>query len=172
MPSPNAIPTEFECASFGQRAFALLIDTALFFWLFAIPTKLPLPDGPLGFAILGVFILLASGYRIFGDAVFGGAAVGKRLVGIYVVDGATRQPCSFVQCLVRASAWVIPFSYFIEPIVLYSDGRQRYGDRMAGTYVLRRNPKAAPAPAPLRPVDFSAIRKSIQRSNDEQSSSR
>jgi uncharacterized RDD family membrane protein YckC len=67
---------------------------------------------------------------------------------------------------------LIPFFYLIELIILYSDGRQRFGDRMAGTYVLRRNPKVAPAPSPvpLRPVDFAAIRNSIQRSKDEHGS--
>ena len=154
----NTPPTEFETASILQRFVAQGIDVIFFLALAALPAQfLTSNSGFVAIALVLVLMVSALAYRFFADGVFGGAALGKRLLGIYVVDATTRQPCSIGQSLARMSVFVIPFVFLIEPVLLAIDSRQRWGDRLAQTYVLRRHPKPAPVPAPSRPFDLSKI---------------
>src|SRR2546430_876620 len=114
-------PTEYECASMFQRIAAQCID--LFVALFIV--GLFASVGPSGGVLRGVLSLaslaLALGYRLLGDGLFHGAALGKRLFRIRVVDAATRQPCSLGQSAIRIGVLLIPFVLFIELILLAID---------------------------------------------------
>src|SRR5262245_10089515 len=120
--------------------------------------------------LLVLSLLLALAYRLVADGVFGGAALGKRIVGIYVVDAAAHRPCSLGQAAIRMGFLVIPIVYFIELVVLACDGQQRWGDRVARTYVLRRHPKPAPvgpAPRPLNLAGLSETLKKLKTPNED-----
>jgi hypothetical protein len=51
---------------------------------------------------------------------------------------------------------LFPLIYLIEVIFLACDGRQRWGDRVAHTYVLRRHPQPPPL-SNLRPLNLSGL---------------
>jgi uncharacterized RDD family membrane protein YckC len=109
-------------------------------------------------------LFLGLAYRLIADGVFGGAALGKRLLGIYVVDAATRRPCSIGQAAIRMGILVIPFACLIEPVVLACDSQQRWGDRVARTYVLRRHPKKSPVTAtPSRPLNLAGLSETLKK---------
>lgn len=156
-------PTEYEAAPLWRRFAAYTVDSALV--ILIVVTPFVLFSGHE--ALLAVMVLLntvtALIYRLFADGIFAGAALGKRLFGIYVVDAKTRQPCSPKQALLRMCYQWIHIFAFVDGIVLICDGLQRWGDRTAGTYVLLRHPKSPPAPKELRPVDFAAIRASLKK---------
>jgi uncharacterized RDD family membrane protein YckC len=156
-------PTEYESASVLQRVSAHCIDwfvVTLFVGVFA--SIIP-PRGVLS-VVLGLLLFgLALGYRILGDGFFQGAALGKRLSRIRVVDAATRQPCSIGQSAIRCGVFLIPFVPLIELVFLFIEGRQRWGDQLAKTYVLRRDPLVPQEVSrPLRPIDYTRIRDTIR----------
>ena len=74
----------------------------------------------------------------FRDPIFGGAALGKRAMGLRVVsarDGVT--PVTYGQALVRNVALLIPFFNLVDLTVPYRDPLcRRYGDRWAKTRVV------------------------------------
>lgn len=111
------------------------------------------------------FTCSSFGYRLFGDGLFHGAALGKRLFRIRVVDAATRQPCSVGQSAIRMGVLFLPFVPIvpiIELIFLAVERQQRWGDQLARTYVLRSCPEWAPEVArPLRPMDFDRLRETL-----------
>lgn len=158
----NEPPTELESASFVQRFIAQAIDTFFISALLSIPSLAP-AHSTLQTILIFSSLLLALAYRLVGDGMFGGAALGKRLLGIYVVDAATRQPCSPGQAAIRMGVLVIPLAYLIEPVVLACDGQQRWGDRVAKTYVFRRHPKPAPEAPASRPLNLAGLRETMQK---------
>ena len=153
-------PTELESASVSQRVVAFFIDVAVIAGVVFVPTLVN-PEGAL-FPVLALLAVVAMFvYRLLGDALFGGAALGKRLVGIRVVDAETRRPCSRMQCLMRSGIFMIPFAPVIEFIILSSDRQQRWGDQVARTYVLRVHPKTAPLVEPSHPIDFAGLKETV-----------
>jgi uncharacterized RDD family membrane protein YckC len=156
-------PTEYEAAPLWRRFAAYTVDSALVIVIACAPLAFGSGESLLFFALFALTFFTALTYRLFADGIFHGAALGKRLFGIYVVDAKTRQPCSPKQALLRMCyQWIHVFA-FIDGIVLLCDGLQRWGDRTARTYVLLRHPKTPPAPKELRPVDFAAIRASLKK---------
>lgn len=156
-------PTEYEAAPLWRRFAAQAVDFTLVGLIATAPAALVAENSPLSTTVFLASLLLAMIYRLFGDGIFRGAALGKRLFGIYVVDAKTRQPCSPKQALLRMCyQWVVPFA-IVDGVVLLCDGLQRWGDRTAGTYVLLRHSRTPPAPTVLRPVDFAAIRESLKK---------
>src|SRR5438067_1448040 len=107
--SMNQPPTEFESATPFQRIVAQCIDTFLILVLVAIPASFASPHSTLETLIGLCSVVIGLAYRLLGDGLFGGAALGKRLLGIYVVDAATRKPCSIGQAALRMGILVIPF---------------------------------------------------------------
>jgi uncharacterized RDD family membrane protein YckC len=166
----NEVPSEYESASVLQRFLAQAIDFAVIVILFCIPAVFESMNDTIALFIGIVLVLIALTYRILGDGIFGGAGLGKRIAGIYVIDAATRNPCSLSQAAVRMSPWFVPFGCIIEPILLVCDGQQRWGDRMAKTYVLRRKPKRDPTDnsRPLRPINFEQLRHTLEAKRPEQ----
>ena len=155
----NEMPTEYECASVAQRIFARLTDVALIAAiLVGVASTLGVNREP----ILGPVLLVAAlGYYMFCDGLFSGQSPGKRLFGIRVVDARTRGPCSLRQAGLRVVVQFIPFMPIIETLYLAIEGVQRFGDRVANTFVLRVHPKLRPVEN-LRPIDLSRLRLTIQ----------
>jgi len=163
-PKSKEPPTEFESASFVQRFIAQCIDTAVVVAVVSMPASVAPAHSTLETIVLLCSLLLGLIYRLLADGLLGGAALGKRLLGIYVVDAETRQPCSIGQAAIRMGILVIPFTYLIEPVVLACDGQQRWGDRVARTYVLRRHPKAAPVSGmPSRPLNLARLSETLAK---------
>ena len=120
-------PTELESASVSQRVVAFLIDAAVMAGI-VWATTLVNPEGTLFLVLAFLAVVAVFVYRLLGDALFGGAALGKRIMGIRVVDAETRRPCSRMQCVMRAGITLIPFAPIVEFIILSSDRQQRWGD--------------------------------------------
>lgn len=134
----------------GLRAVAAIVDWVVLFvimWLVALATG---GTSERGFEIQGapVFLgfLLWFVYYIAAEATLG-ATVGKLVVGLRVVktDGS---PIGWQPALVRNVLRIVDglFAYLVGAIlVMTSPTKQRLGDRVAGTVVVRRG--SAPEPA-------------------------
>lgn len=141
-PVPSA-----EFATLAQRLVAHFIDVCITFALILV------------FLIVAAMVesastLLASGvkylgvaagvsYRLLGDGLMGGQAVGKRRMGIRVVDASTGRSCAVWQSVVRAVPLFVPFGNLMDVFYLLLNQRQRLGDRGASTYVVLGSPAPA-----------------------------
>ncbi len=161
--TPEGVSLRYELAGAGSRTAAGLVDFFLFFvvWLFlflvALLASVADVTGISG-VMLGVLaggaLILPMLYQI-GFAVFwSGQTPGKRLLGLRVTD-AHGYPATVLQHTLRGLFW--PFEAmalaFPVPIALIllvaTERRQRLGDMVAGTVVLRDRPppvRAEPFP--------------------------
>ena len=139
-------------ASPASRLYALLLDTAivlgvvngvglLVYWIFA---KAP------GFGVMVTTLAEFAISFLYGAALEGlwnGQTIGKRLLYLRVVD-QTGLPLRIEQAWVRNLMRVfdaLPFAYLVGGLsALISPLMQRFGDRVAGTLVVRQAPLSAP----------------------------
>jgi uncharacterized RDD family membrane protein YckC len=78
--------------------------------------------------------VLAIAYYLFADALPGGQSLGKRWLGIAVLDAESGAPCKAWQSFVRNV-----LLYILGPIdwvFIFGDRHQRLGDKAAGTVVV------------------------------------
>jgi len=127
----------------GLRAVATLIDTAL---LFVVGYLIALATGGVtasGFHLEGVpfavWLVIALAYYIVMEA-RSGATLGKRLIGLKVVRLEGGAPLDWRSSIVRNVLRLVDglFFYLVAAIVVWTSGnKQRLGDRVAGTVVVR-----------------------------------
>jgi uncharacterized RDD family membrane protein YckC len=131
-------------ATFLERASAKFIDVAFALILASVIS-------PIGPAIGFVYSLIA-------DGLMDGRSIGKRLVGIKVIDITTNKPCSIHKSILRNIPFGFALLMFIVPVIglflfifiglsvvgvetyfLYTDlGSMRIGDTLADTIVIKK----------------------------------
>lgn len=147
-----------EPVGVGLRAVAVIIDSIL---LFVIAYVIALATGGTtgtGFQLTGgpMFIWLAVGlaYYIVLEAQFG-ATLGKRILGLKVVKLAGGGPIDWQASIVRNLLRLVDgfFFYLVGAIVVWtSDKKQRLGDKVAATVIVRAAPAAATGNSPSSPI--------------------
>ncbi len=150
--TPEGVLFRLPLAGPASRLYAMLLDTAivlgtvngvglLVYWIFA---KAP------GFGVMVITLAeFAIGF-VYGallEGFWNGQTIGKRLFHLRVIDQAGL-PLRIEQAWVRNLMRVfdtLPFAYLVGGIsALSSPLMQRFGDRVAGTLVVRQTPLAAP----------------------------
>jgi uncharacterized RDD family membrane protein YckC len=151
--TPEGVIFRLPLAGPASRLYALLLDMTivlgtvngiglLVYWIFA---KAP----GFGFMVttLAEFVI-GFAYGALLEGLWNGQTIGKRLFHLRVID-QTGLPLTIEQAWVRNLIRVfdvLPLAYGIGGIsVLSSPLMQRFGDRVAGTLVVRQTPLAAPA---------------------------
>lgn len=125
-------------ASRSERLFAQIVDGLIALLPVAgvglVVLSVPsLSDLTAGWMFIAAILACAS-YVIFADALPGGQSIGKRALGIAVVDGATGRPCSVGQSFVRNL--LLAILGFFDWIFILGETRRRLGDMAAGTLVV------------------------------------
>jgi len=150
--TPEGVLFRLPLAGPASRLYAMLLDTAivlgtvngvglLVYWIFA---KAP------GFGVMVITLAeFAIGF-VYGallEGFWNGQTIGKRLFHLRVIDQAAL-PLRLEQAWVRNLMRVfdaLPFAYLVGGISALSGPlMQRFGDRVAGTLVVRQTPLAAP----------------------------
>ena len=146
-PSKKTLPPD---RLIGLRAIAYTIDSVISMALMSL-SFLGILLGMLvsggeeltgaGVAIVVVSMLrgvgLGFGFFLLRDALPGGG-IGKPIVGIRVVDGASLLPCKVTQALVRNGVFLVVGA--IDGVIpLFSADGRRLGDHAARTLVVRRS---------------------------------
>ena len=142
--------------SVGWRLVAQIIDLIVFFviaWVVAMATGSTTADGfsmEGGTALLPVVIYFV--YVIAMEATIG-ATLGKLALGLRVVKADGSSPIGWPASLIRNALRIVDglFVYLVGAILVWrSPTRQRLGDRVAGTVVVKKSSltSAVPAPAP------------------------
>ena len=126
-------PAALTLASRSDRLFGQCLD--------GIIGALPLLLGLLVTRLFntGRFLLLLGGmwslfYFLFADGFPGGQSLGKRWIGMYVVDEKSGEPCTWGDSFVRNIFLAVLGP--IDWIFIFGENHQRLGDRVAGTIVV------------------------------------
>ena len=136
-----------EYVGVGLRAVATIIDTVLVMVVGYLIAMFSGGTTAAGFQLQGapffICLVIALAYYIVMEAQFG-ATIGKRLVGLKVVKLDTGAPVDWQAAIVRNVLRLVDglFFYLVGAIAVWTSGKkQRLGDRIAGTVVIRA-PKA------------------------------
>ncbi len=130
---PTGSPTHFEISSMGWRFLAWLIDTAL---ITIVAAGLGLGLSP---TLAVVVILVAPLYFLVGEASPWQATVGKRLLGIRVVDNDGNR-LSLPHALGRTAARCVAAapSFLGYAVAVMTPEHLAVHDLMSGTLVIRK----------------------------------
>lgn len=143
------IEIEYELANVGERILAWLIDIGIFlayFFLLGIVGAFQLAEAISGVEVL-VILLLASPYIFYNlacDIFLNGQTIGKRVMKIKVISLNGEQP-TIGQYILRWLFRIVDIYFFYALpafiAVIVSDKKQRIGDMIAGTTVIRTQPR-------------------------------
>jgi len=143
--------TDIELASLGRRIIATLLDTSILVAIGVITvTAIGLPitsSGSVNFSDFGwlasqiVFLVI---FIIYFSTLewLTGQTIGKKIVGIRVIGQVDRGNPSFISALARNVLRYVDYIPYLFPIIgvvliLATKKRQRLGDLVAKTYVVR-----------------------------------
>ena len=127
------IPAAVTLASRSDRWFAQAIDGIVGSAPVAIGAFVASRSLRFGGIALAIGICWAIFYYLFADGFKDGQSLGKRRIGMRVVDARTGAPCTFLQSCIRNSLTLLgPIDY----VFILGERHQRLGDKAAGTIVI------------------------------------
>ncbi len=161
--TPESVDLAMEPAGLGSRFIAALLDALIqyavlfLFYLVGMPIAIAAisREGSwsetTGFLIIAILLvgtgLLFFLYKLLLEAFWNGQTVGKRVIGIRVVQ-ANGMPAGFLTIAIRNLLRIVdylPGYYIVGAVcVLATNKKQRLGDMAAGTIVVRDRPAGAP----------------------------
>ena len=122
-------------AGLGRRWGGQIIDSLITIFLFGLvggsAEFVGLPSNVVGFLALGV----AAAYYLFSDSMPNGQSVGKKLLGMSVIDERSYLSCNVYQSFMRNIT--TPFLNVFDWIFIFFGSRKRLGDMLASTIVIR-----------------------------------
>lgn len=121
----------FELASLNERLGARIVDWFIYAGTLTL-SSLYLPK-----SVVTVGVILGVFYLLFSDAFNNGQSLGKTLMKISVVDAKSKKPCTLMRSFFRNIT--LQFLGIFDLIPIFSDKRQRLGDLLANTIVIKKN---------------------------------
>jgi uncharacterized RDD family membrane protein YckC len=122
-------------AGLGRRWGGQIIDSLITIFLFGLVGRsaefVGLPSNVVGFLALGV----AAAYYLFSDSMPNGQSVGKKLLGMSVIDERSYLSCNVYQSFMRNIT--TPFLNVFDWVFIFFGSRKRLGDMLASTIVIR-----------------------------------
>ena len=152
------IDIEYEIGGLGERILAYILDILIFAALGIIGSILAInvlseTGIKIYFIVLGVLLLF---YDLVCETLFNGQSVGKRIMKIRVISLDGGRP-KFSQYLLRWLFRIIDFSltsYLAGTVtIILTDNSQRIGDIVAGTILVRTNPRTSMNDIVFKPTD-------------------
>ncbi|MGY2262199.1 RDD family protein [Pseudomonas sp. SDO55104_S430] len=122
-------------AGLGRRWGGQMIDSMVTLFLFIfigrVAEFLALPPTAVGLLALGS----AAAYYLFSDAMPNGQSLGKKLLGMSVIDERSYLNCNLYQSFMRNIT--TPFLSVFDWVFIFFGSRKRLGDMIASTIVIR-----------------------------------
>lgn len=159
MPGYDHAPNREDTEVLGSRIGAQILDSLVMVSIFVFTTFFlgglggsSGNEGAAGGMLVGIMLGFAGSvvYGLLLERMWDGYTVGKKLFGIKVVKENGDQ-CGLGNAFIRNLFEFIDgmFYYLIGFLVMaFSDKRQRIGDRLAGTVVVKANPTSSPSSTP------------------------
>jgi uncharacterized RDD family membrane protein YckC len=134
-----------ELAGLDDRFVGQVLDGGVALIALVVGVILSSVFGSAGAVMLPLGAVAALSYMLFADGLEGGQSYGKRAVHTAVIDARTGAPCTFGKSLARN----LPLAIFgvIDSAFILGERRQRLGDRLAGTIVIKTAEAQASEPA-------------------------
>lgn len=126
----------YELAHPGRRFQGQFIDGLVAIALFAAGFFVVGLAGRSGVVYDVLICAIPSVYFLLADAMPHGQSVGKRLLGMSVVDRRTGSFCTLGQSFLRNL--ITPILGVIDAVAIFFPGHRRLGDMLAGTIVVNR----------------------------------
>lgn len=159
------VDIDYPVAGLGERIVARLIDLGIFLGLYIIFVLVFLVSGLSGMirsasyiipTIIGIYIAGYAFYNLICEIFMNGQCIGKRIMKIKVISLDGSQP-SIGQYLIR---WLFRLVDFVLTAqvgglicIAVSDKKQRIGDIVAGTTVIKTVPQADLSHIAFHPVE-------------------
>lgn len=148
------VTIDYQLASIGDRLFAALLDTALFFFgyyvlvfvLLQITSFITNGSSAILSVLLGYLpVFLFLGYHFFANLILDGQTIGKRIMGIRIIRPQDEEP-SMLDFGLR-TLFLLPELLFTAGslgllLLVSTEKRQRLGDLLAGTVVIRNRQRS------------------------------
>jgi len=153
--TPEGLALDLRCAGVFARAYAWLLDFGIrISAVFVLGTLLALlGTGGQGLMYVAMF-LVYWGYPIAFEVFNDGQTIGKRVMGLRVING-NGTPVTWLPSVVRnllRTVDMLPFGYGAGLVSsLLDPAGRRLGDHAAGTLVVHAEREATRAPAPPSP---------------------
>jgi uncharacterized RDD family membrane protein YckC len=152
------IDIDYELAGLGERIVASIIDLGIFFLLYILfiitGISLNFDNWFIG-ALVIVYAVMYVFYDLTCEYFMNGQSVGKKVMKIKVVSVDGAQP-RFSQYLLRWLFRIVDFGLSMGAIALVvaaiSEKVQRIGDLVAGTILIRTNPRTQISHVAFMPV--------------------
>ena len=150
--APEGIEFSLPLAGPGSRLLALILDLLLVSTLGSALAKVigvvGIVSADVGVALVTIsYFALTLLYGMVTEWAWRGQTVGKRLLGLHVIDanGGRLQPSQIIMRNLIRPVDMLPLFYFTGTAVSLLNNRfQRLGDLAAGTVVIRREQLEAP----------------------------
>jgi uncharacterized RDD family membrane protein YckC len=148
---PLPLPSPEVRAGFGSRLIAYLIDGVILSAVSLVVTRPLIPSSPPSqnpteaevaafmtavFAAIGLSVVVSLLYTV-GGWVVAGATVGKKLLGLRVVNGSGQKP-TVIQALIRYLGYFLSSFLYLGFLWILGSEKRGWHDLLAGTYVVRR----------------------------------
>lgn len=122
-------------AGLGRRLVGQWIDTFITFFVFLVVGNAAAFVGVSPGAVEILAVWSAVAYYLFSDAMPNGQSVGKKLLGISVIDERSYLGCNLYQSFMRNIT--TPILSILDWIFIFFGSRKRLGDMLAYTIVVR-----------------------------------
>lgn len=142
MNTPETYVKPANLASLGSRLAAQLIDCLVIVLILFLVQQVVFFLPRIGAYNQLLAFALAVAYYLFSDSLPNGQSLGKRLLGIVVVDERSYLNCNPLQSFLRNIT--TPFLSFLDWIFIFFGSRKRLGDMLANTVVLKEKRSARP----------------------------
>lgn len=120
-------------AGFIDLIIACIIQFILMVFCIIIPVFIRAEVLNIAVVLNLVITFVTINYMLLRDLI-GGRSIGKRLVGLKVIDKQTGEPAGLLKCLLRNVTWFIGSI----DIIVYLIKGARLGDMLAGTDVVEK----------------------------------
>jgi len=78
-------------------------------------------------------------YHLLKDSLYDGRSVGKKVMGLQVINSQTLTPCKIMESVIRNVSLIIPIFGVVDGIMVFIDETGlRFGDKWATTRVIER----------------------------------
>ncbi|GAA4805305.1 hypothetical protein GCM10023231_38100 [Olivibacter ginsenosidimutans] len=153
------ISIDYDVAGLGERIAARIIDYLLFFCIYLLAVLIVVSLGQIFsnttmVVLLVVYGLLFVFYDLLCETLFNGQSIGKRLLKIKVISLDGYQPSLgqyFLRWLFRLVDFVLTAQVGGLICVAVTPNKQRIGDIVAGTTLIRTVPRTALEAVVFRP---------------------
>jgi uncharacterized RDD family membrane protein YckC len=83
-------------------------------------------------------VLPGLAYALMRDALYDGRSIGKKMMGLRVINSETKTPCKTTESLIRNISLMIPLFGVVDGFMVFIDEKHlRFGDKWAKTEVIK-----------------------------------